>query len=64
MKFISNWYSKLILDVFHIGSPQKAVDFDQARFWDFEETNPNNNYSQATEYQPSMSVRLGMEVGF
>ena len=64
LKFISNWYSKLILDVFHIGSPQKAVDFDQARFWDFEETNPNNNYSQATEYQPSMSVRLGMEVGF
>ena len=63
LNFISGWYSKLILDVFHIGSPQKAIDFDQARYWDFEETDPNSKYGQVIRYQPSMSMRLGIEVG-
>ena len=64
INLIPEWHSKLILDVFHIGSPQKATDFDQTRYWNFEETDPNPNYGQATQYQPAMSVRLGMEVSF
>ena len=64
LNFISSWYSKLILDVFHIGTPQKATDINQVRYWNFEETDSNLNYGQATGYQPSMSVRLGMEVSF
>ena len=64
INFISDWHSKLILDIFHIGSPQKAVDFDQVRFKNLDETDPNANYGRITSYQPSMSVRLGMEVSF
>ena len=64
INLISDWHSKLIMDIFHIGSPQKAVDFDQVRFNNLDETNPNPNYGQMISYQPSMSFRLGMEVSF
>jgi hypothetical protein len=64
MNLIRDWHSKLILDIFHIASPQKAVDINQVHFNNLNETNPNPNYSKITSYQPSMSVRLGMEVSF
>ena len=54
--------ARLIVDVFHIGSPRKAVDFDQVEFLDNAETIPNPSYRDAIQFQPPMSVRLGMEV--
>ena len=60
----ADWNSKLILDVFHIGNPQKAVYIDQRRSLFVQGTVPNPNYGQVKLYQPSMSLRLGMEVSF
>jgi len=68
LDFISNWQTRLILDVFHIASQRKAVDIDQVRYFGTDENgnpvNPNPNYGEVYRYQPSMSVRLGMEVSF
>jgi hypothetical protein len=64
LDFISSWHSRLILDILHIASQQKAVEIFQRRFWDPNEWFPTNRYGQVTRYQPSMSVRLGMEVSF
>jgi hypothetical protein len=59
---------KIIVDVFHVASPRKAVDFDQIRYLGMDAegnaTNANPNYLRATRYQPPMAVRLGVEVGF
>lgn len=68
LDFISNWQTKLILDIFHIASQRKAVDIDQVRYFGTDENGnpiyPNPTYGEAYSYQPSMSMRLGMEVSF
>ena len=68
LDFISNWQTKLILDIFHIASQRKPVDIDQARYFGTDENGnpiyPNSTYGEAYRYQPSMSMRLGMEVSF
>lgn len=68
LDFISDWQTRLILDVFHIASQRKAVDIDQVSYFGTDENgnpvNPNPNYGEAYRYQPSMSMRLGMEVSF
>ena len=59
--------SRLILDLFHIASQQKPVDIDQRKYDVDIFGNPtglSSTYGQAYRYQPSMSVRLGMEVSF
>ena len=63
LPFQSTWQTKLILDLFHIASQRKPVDIDQRRYNDLASTN-NPTYGNAYRYQPSMSVRLGMEVNF
>lgn len=59
---------RLILDLFHIASQRKEVDIDQRKYFRFDENgepiNPNPTYGQAYRYQPSFSLRLGIEVGF
>ena len=60
-------HSRLILDLFHIASQQKAVDIDQRKYnVDFfgNPTGDNLTYGQAYRYQPAMSMRLGMEISF
>ena len=52
---------RLIADLMNIGSPRQVVNVDQ------QQTTlggPNPTYGVATGYQPPMSVRLGLEVGF
>lgn len=56
--------ARLIVDMFHIGSPRKAVDFDQVEFLDNAQTIPNPTYGDAIQFQPPMSVRVGLEVNF
>jgi hypothetical protein len=59
---------RLMLDVFHLGSPRRAVTFDQVHYQDVDENGnqilPNPNYLRPTRYQPPMSVRLGLVADF
>jgi len=68
LPLLTEWRARLILDVFHIASQQKPVDIDQQHYTKLDDNgNPadlNRNYGLAFRYQPAMSVRLGMEVGF
>ena len=60
--------SRLLIDLMHVGSPRKAVNFDEQHFNgvddDGNQVSPNPRYGQATRYQPPMTVRLGAEVSF
>ena len=68
LHLFSTFQSKLILDLFHIASQRKEVDFDQWKYSGIDENgnpiNPNPTYGQAFRYQPSFSLRLGIEVNF
>jgi len=64
LSLAESWGPRLILDLFHVGSPQKPVDIDQHRYADIYLTIPNQNYGLPLRYQPAMSMRLGMEVKF
>jgi len=56
--------TRLLLDIFHLGSQQKAVNYDQIKYYDYGETLLSPTYGMVTRYQPPTSVRLGMEVSF
>jgi hypothetical protein len=60
--------SRLILDLEHIGSPRKPVHVDEFRYYSIDSLgqpfDPNPRYGQPLQYQPPMSARLGMVVGF
>jgi hypothetical protein len=68
MNIISDWHTKLILDVSHIASQNEVVDIDQQKYLTVDingnPSNPNHTYGEAFRYQPSMYIRLGMEVSF
>jgi hypothetical protein len=66
---VNRWQPRLILDLYHLGSPQKAVDYDQQHYWgplssQGNETNPNPDYGEPIRFQPPMAVRLGLELKF
>jgi hypothetical protein len=60
--------SRIVLDVFHVGSPRRAVSFDQVHYQDADPSGnqilPNPNYLRPTRYQPPMSARLGLLADF
>ena len=60
--------TRLILDMFHIGSERTAVQFDQVHFFAQDESGNQSDrnpvYGQAIQFAPPMSVRVGMEVNF
>lgn len=64
----SRWAPKIFLDVFHLGSRGKPVDFDQLHYYRADESgaqlDPNPNYGVATRYFPPMSARMGFEIAF
>lgn len=57
---------RLILDVFHIGSPRTVVQQDQWHYFtqdaDGHQIDPNPTYGMPQRFQPPMSIRLGMEL--
>lgn len=59
---------RLILDVYHIGSPLTVVQQDQTKYLSVDENgnqaDPNPLYGSPMRFQPAMSMRLGMEVNF
>ncbi len=60
--------TKMILDLLHIGSQRKAVNYDQVHYFGVDNEGnqafPSPTYGMATQFQPPMAVRLGMEVDF
>jgi hypothetical protein len=57
----------LILDVLHILSQKKAVDFDQMHYWLSNTSDPNAlnaTFNLPIAFQPPMSARMGIEVNF
>ncbi|HKJ82379.1 MAG TPA: TonB-dependent receptor, partial [Ignavibacteriaceae bacterium] len=54
--------AKLILDVLHFASQRIVLDNDQYHYYDYEQTFVNPHYMVPVQFQPPMSVRLGMEV--
>ncbi len=68
LPLLTEWRTRLLLDVFHIASQQKPVDIVQKHYYNIDNSgNPvylNPDYGLAYRYQPAMSVRLGMEVSF
>jgi carboxypeptidase family protein len=59
---------RLILDLFHVASQRTAIQYDQIHYFaldqDGKQTDPDPNYLQPIQFQPPMSVRLGIEVNF
>jgi hypothetical protein len=61
-------HTRLLLDLEHVGSPRKPVDYDQIRFTCLDSSGaqscPNAGYGRAIYYQPPMTARIGLEAGF
>jgi hypothetical protein len=62
------WRPRLILDVLHLFSQKEAVQYNQQHYYDSDasgnQISPNSTYGLPVQFQPPMSVRLGMEVNF
>ena len=60
--------TRLVLDVFHIGSKRTPVNYEQVHYFNRDmngnQINLNPNYGLPSRYHPPMSVRLGFEIGF
>jgi hypothetical protein len=60
--------TRLLLDLEHIGSPRKPVDYDQIRFTCLDNAGnqscPNAGYGRVIQNQPPMTARIGVEAGF
>ncbi len=60
--------SRLVFDIFHVGSRRTAVEYDQVHYFNRDangnQFNPNPNYGMATRFHPPMSLRLGFEIEF
>jgi hypothetical protein len=63
-----DYRARLLLDVFHLASQEKPVNFDQKRYLSVDENgnqiDPNPTYGRATAFQPAMALRIGLEVSF
>jgi hypothetical protein len=57
-------HSRLLVDLFDVGSPRSAVQYDQLQYLDSARTQVNPNYLAVMLHQPPMSARVGVEVGF
>lgn len=55
---------RLLLDVFNIGSPRRALLYDRRHYLDNAQTLVSPTYGAVTRYQPPMSARAGVVVDF
>jgi hypothetical protein len=55
---------KILLDVFNVGSPRRALLYDQLHYLDDKKTLVNPNYRAVARYQPPMSARVAVIVDF
>jgi hypothetical protein len=56
--------TKVIVDILHFASQRKEIDYDQQHYFDYEQQYPNPHYMVPVQFQPPMSVRLGVEANF
>ena len=56
--------TRLIVDVLHVASQRKPLDYDQYHYFDYWKTDVNPAYMQPVQFQPPMAARLGLEVNF
>ncbi len=61
---ITSVHGKIFLDALHVGSPMKTVQLDEVRYFDYDMTNPNDNYGNVVQYQPPMMIRIGVNIDF
>lgn len=59
---IASVHGKIFLDALHVGSPMQTVRVDEVRYFDYDETNPNENYGNVVQYQPPMMIRIGINI--
>lgn len=66
--FRSNSYQRLILDIFHVASRREIVDVEQRHYFmadaEGNQMSENPTYLEPFKFQPPMTMRLGIEVGF
>jgi hypothetical protein len=64
----TTWHPRLIVDVLHLFGQKKAAQIDQQHYLnadaDGNQLDSNPNYGVPFQFQPPMSLRLGMEVDF
>ncbi len=62
------WKPRLILDVYHLFSDERPVDYDQFHYFnqdaDGNQIDPNPTYGEPIRYYPPTTVRLGLELSF
>jgi hypothetical protein len=62
------WKPRLILDVYHLFSGRKPVNYDQIHYFNQDaagnQIDPNPTYGMASQYYPPTTARLGLEVTF
>jgi hypothetical protein len=60
--------ARVVIDLEHVGSPRKAVDYDQIHFTCLDseggQSCPNASYGNVISYQPPMIARFGIQAGF
>ena len=65
---VGRWKPRLILDIYHLFSGDKAVDYEQVHYFNVDaegnQINPNPSYGMASRYYPPATARLGLEVAF
>jgi len=64
----SSMRPRFIVDIFHIGSQQEPVDYDEIRNFEQDaagnQISPNPTFGLPTRYQPPTALRLGFEWDF
>jgi hypothetical protein len=64
----TRWKPRLIVDVYHLFSDERPVDYDQTHYLNIDgegnQINPNPTYGEPTRYYPPTTVRLGLELSF
>jgi len=62
------WRSTVLLDLYHVGSPRRALAYDRVQFRGTDgsgnQTDPNPNFGEPLRFQPPLTARLGLVVGF
>jgi hypothetical protein len=59
---------RFLFDLEHVGSPRKAVDYEQVRYTCLDgngaQSCPNASYGRVIQFQPPMTARIGVEAEF
>ena len=62
------WKPRLTLDVYHLFSNERPVDYDQFHYYnqdaDGNQIDPNPAYGEPIRYYPPTTVRLGLGLSF